>query len=137
MEALPICLRSLRSKWTIRKARFDSSNEVAQDLAKCDNRTVQVTSRYNVLKAARRHPDSVTPVMRWLTVITAAECGSLADVRKFYPSADQVGKTLIFNVDGNNYRLLCCVSWEMRRLFFRALLTHAEYDRVNAEALCP
>ena len=57
----PIRLRSLRSKWTIRKARYDSCDEVAQDLAKCDNRTVKVTSRYNVLKAARRHPDSVAP----------------------------------------------------------------------------
>lgn len=110
---------------------------LAQNLAKCDNRPVKVTSRYNVLKAARRHPDSVAPVTRWLIVITAAECGNLMDVRKFYPSADQVGKTLIFNVGGNNFRLLCCVSWEFRRLFFRALLTHSEYDRVNVEALCP
>ncbi len=98
---------------------------------------MKITSRYNVLKAAKRHSDSVAPVTRWLAVMTAAECGSLDDVRKFYPSADQVGKTLIFNVGGNNYRLLCCVSWELRRLFFRALLTHAGYDRVNVEALCP
>lgn len=109
----------------------------AQDLAQCDNRTVKVTSRYNVLKAARRHPDSVAPVTRWLTVIAAAEWGNLMDARKSYPSTDQVGKTLIFNVGGNKYRLLCCVSWELRRLFFRALLTHAEYDRVKVEALCP
>ena len=98
---------------------------------------MKVTSRCNVLKAAKRHPDSVVPVTRWLAVITAAECGSLTEMRKFYPSADQVGKTLIFNVGGNNYRLLCCVSWELRRLFFRSLLTHAEYDRVRVEALCP
>jgi mRNA interferase HigB len=82
---------------------------------------VKLTSRYNVLKAA---------------VITAAECGSLTDLRKFYPSADQVGKTLIFNIGGNKYRLLCCVSWELKRLFFRVLLTHAEYDRTDLEALC-
>ena len=98
---------------------------------------MKVTSRYNVLKAARRHSNSVAPVMRWLTVITAAECGSLAHLRKFYPSADQVGKTLIFNVGGNNYRLMCCVSLEMRRLFFRALLSRAEYDRVNVDVLRP
>ena len=79
----------------------------------------------------------MAPVSRWLMVMTAADCGSLADIRKFYPSADRVGKTLIFNAGGNNYRLLCCVSWELRRLFFRALLTHAEYDRVDVEAQCP
>lgn len=93
--------------------------------------------KYNVLKAAREHPDSMALVTRWLTVITSADCGSLIDVRRFYPSADQVGNTIVFNVGGNNYRLLCCVSWELRRLFFRALLTHAEYDRTNLEALCP
>jgi mRNA interferase HigB len=98
---------------------------------------MNVTSRYNVLKAAKKHPDSVSSVARWLTVIAAADCGSLADLRKLYPSADQVGKTLVFNVGGNSYRLLCCVSWGLRRLFFRALLTHAEYDRTDLEALCP
>ena len=72
-----------------------------------------------------------------LTVIIAAECGCQMDVRKFSPSADQVGKTLIFNLGGNNYRLPCCVSWELRRLFFRSLLTHAGYDRVNVEDLYP
>ena len=80
--------------------------------------------------------DSLAVVTRWLIVMTSADCGSLTGLRKFYPTADQVGKTLIFNVGGNKYRLMCCVSWERRRLFFRALLTHAEYDRVNVEALC-
>ena len=98
---------------------------------------MKITSRYNILKAAGRHSNSVAPVSRWLTVMTAAECESLVDVRKFYPGAGEVGKTLIFNAGGNNYRLLCCVSWELRRVFFRALLTNAEYDRVNVEALCP
>ncbi len=70
-------------------------------------------------------------------MIGSAESGSLMDMRKFYPSADQVGRTLIFNLGGNNYRWLCCVSWELRRLFFRALFTHAEYDRTDLEALRP
>ena len=96
-----------------------------------------MTSRYNILKAAKRHPDSIKPIAKWLTVIGAADCGSLTDLRKIYPSADQVGNTLICNLGGNKYRLLCCVSWSLQRLFFRALLTHSEYDRTNVEALCP
>ena len=86
---------------------------MVQDLAKCDNRDLKVTSRDSVLKA----------VLRWLTVITASERGSLADVRKFYPLPDQVGKTLHFNVGEGNYR-------------HSRTDTHAEYDRVNVEALC-
>ena len=113
----------------------------AQKFAKSGNGNVKVTSRYNVPKEAGRHPDAAKPVMRWLTVITAAECGTRTELRKFYPSADQVGKTLgktlIFNVGGNNYRLLCCVGWEFQRLFFRTLLTQAEYDRMSVEAVCP
>lgn len=94
-------------------------------------------SHRNLILAARRHPRSIGSVERWHDLIVEVECRSLAGLRKTFPSADQVGNTLIFNIAGNAYRLACCVDWIAQRLFFRVLLTHAEYDRTNLEALCP
>lgn len=89
------------------------------------------------MTAARRHPASLPSVERWYDLLTAATCGSLNELRRTFPTADQVGNTLIFNIAGNNFRLLGCVDWADRRVFFRELLTHAQYDKINPEHLCP
>jgi mRNA interferase HigB len=87
--------------------------------------------------AAARHPDSITSIERWFHRISAADCRHLQDIRAIFPAADQVGTALVFNIGGNNYRSICCVDFARQRLFFRALLTHAEYDRINVRDLCP
>jgi mRNA interferase HigB len=89
------------------------------------------------MEAAARHARSVASVERWYTVVSAADATNLMQLRASFADVDQVGNSLVFNVGGNNYRLVCCVHWPGCRLFFRALLTHAEYDRMNVEALCP
>ncbi len=43
--------------------------------------------------------------------------------------ADQVGRSLIFDILGNNYRLITVVSWRNQRICVKALLTHREYER--------
>jgi mRNA-degrading endonuclease HigB of HigAB toxin-antitoxin module len=53
----------------------------------------------------------------------------LNEVRQYFPSADQVGKVLIFDVLGDNYRLITAVDYPSQRLFIKTLLTHREYDR--------
>jgi len=59
---------------------------------------------------------------------------SLDDVRKAYPSADGVKlKTrlvvTVFNVKGNEYRLLTSIDYDAGIVEAMDVLTHAEYDK--------
>lgn len=70
----------------------------------------------------------------WRYVVKSAEWKSISDVRKTYPSADSVkvesGRTVtIFNVCGNDYRLLTAIHYNGQRVYTLQLLTHAEYDK--------
>lgn len=38
---------------------------------------------------------------------------------------------VIFNIGGNNYRLITFVDYEYQIVFIRNVLTHAEYDKEN------
>jgi mRNA interferase HigB len=38
----------------------------------------------------------------------------------------------IFNIKGNDYRLIAELNYRKRAVFIRFLGTHSEYDRVNA-----
>jgi mRNA-degrading endonuclease HigB of HigAB toxin-antitoxin module len=53
---------------------------------------------------------------------------SLADVRMTFRDADAVEQWTIFNVKGNQYRLVAELNYRFGRIYIRHILTHAEYD---------
>ncbi|NJM38112.1 MAG: type II toxin-antitoxin system HigB family toxin [Akkermansiaceae bacterium] len=70
----------------------------------------------------------------WRCITKSAEWKSISDVRKTYPSADSVkvesGRTVtIFNVCGNDYRLVTAIHYNCQCVYTLRLLTHAEYDK--------
>jgi mRNA interferase HigB len=71
----------------------------------------------------------VTETLAWYKTARAANWQKLDDVRKNYPSADQAGNVLIFDIRHNRYRLITRVSFPKQRLYVKTLLTHKEYDR--------
>ena len=50
-------------------------------------------------------------------------------MRKSHPAKDMVGDLAIFNIRGNNYRLIVRIVWKYKRIYVKEFLTHAEYDR--------
>lgn len=78
------------------------------------------------------------PLRRWLAnwvvVVREAQWGSIDDVRRAYPSADGVAlrsKTVVtvFNVKGNEYRLLTWIDYDASVVEALEVITHAEYDK--------
>lgn len=57
-----------------------------------------------------------------------------AEVRARYRSADFVaGNRVVFNIRGNNYRLVVAVKYApIFLVYVRFLGTHAEYDQIDA-----
>jgi mRNA interferase HigB len=71
----------------------------------------------------------ITEVKTWFLLARRAKWEKLSDVRMQYPSADQVGNIVIFNIRRNRYRLITYAVFAKQKLYVKALLTHAEYDR--------
>ncbi len=72
---------------------------------------------------------SRTPLESWYRVARKAEWNSLQDVRREFPSADGGGDYTVFNIKGNDYRLIALIFYKAKRLYVRDVLTHAEYDK--------
>jgi len=79
------------------------------------------------------YPDAATALDAWLEVAGKAHWEKFNEVLETYSSADQVGSCPVFNIRGNNYRLICGVAyanrWVKGTLFVKHFLTHAEYDK--------
>jgi len=65
----------------------------------------------------------------WYKLTYEAEWQNFVDLRQIYPSADQVSNLTVFNIGGNNYRLIALVDYKYQKVFIRHVLTHAEYDK--------
>lgn len=86
------------------------------------------------LKFARKHRDAQKWLTEWATAVRVADWSNLADVHKVYPHADGVklkSKVVVtvFNVKGNEYRLLTAIDYELRSVLVLDVLTHGDYSR--------
>jgi mRNA interferase HigB len=87
-----------------------------------------------LVKAIRKHPDVRQWLTAWVATVQDADWRSLDDVRKDYPSADGVKLrsqlvVTVFNVQGNEYRLLTHVNYPGQVIQVLELLTYPEYDK--------
>ena len=90
---------------------------------------MHVISRKKLKEAAARHREFEGPLDAWFRIAKKAARQSLAKVRKTFSSADAVGKWTVFNIKGNQYRLITEINYNSDRIYIRHVLTHAEYDR--------
>ena len=68
----------------------------------------------------------------WFAEVRRARWTSSADVRRLYASASVVSSDrIVFNIKGNDYRLVAAVDFEKGIVWIKWLGTHAEYDRID------
>ncbi len=65
----------------------------------------------------------------WYKIADRAEWKHLKDVRSVYPSADAVGELTVFNIGGNDFRLVTRIVYVHHLIYVVGVLTHAEYDK--------
>ena len=79
---------------------------------------------------------SKTALELWYAKITKQDFDNFNDLKRAFSSADFVGNhRVVFNIKGNNYRLVCIVKYSSQKVYVRFIGTHAEYDRINAKTI--
>jgi mRNA interferase HigB len=97
---------------------------------------MRIYSKSTLREFWETHPDAEAPLRTWFIVARAARWNSPADVKQRYPDVDILrGNRLIFNIKGNDYRLIVAVHYDAQRLFVRFVGTHKDYDRIDAETI--
>ncbi len=72
----------------------------------------------------------------WFEEVRQADWKSPADVVKAYANASIVGSDrVIFNIKGNDYRLVIAIHYRLRIVFIKWLGSHAEYDKIDVKTV--
>ncbi|HXG66837.1 MAG TPA: type II toxin-antitoxin system HigB family toxin [Blastocatellia bacterium] len=90
---------------------------------------MNVISRKTLKAFAVKHPDAEKPLDSWYKVAKKAKWQNLTAARVDYPHADAVGECTVFNIKGNDYRLIVKIKYERQTIYIRFVLTHAEYNK--------
>ncbi len=72
----------------------------------------------------------------WLAIVGRAQWRTPEDVKASYPKASILkGSRVVFNIKGNDYRLIASVQYQAVVLVIRFFGTHAEYEKIDAESV--
>jgi len=91
---------------------------------------VTIAGRTLIEKFIRKHANARPPLIAWLDEAENAEWKTSQEIKDRYRSADFLsGNRVIFNIGGNNYRLIVLVRYQNGVLLIQKIGTHAEYSR--------
>ena len=80
--------------------------------------------------------DSRIALERWYHIALQAEWRNLSEIKEDFPATDYVGNQhYVFNIKGNNYRLVVVVKFSIGRVFIRFVGTHADYDKIDCSTV--
>jgi len=100
------------------------------------NPSMRIISRKSLREFWELHPDARQPLQAWCEDVKRAEWHSPADIKNVYRNASFLADNrVIFNIKGNNYRLVVVVQYSHGILYIRFVGTHRDYDKIDAKTI--
>lgn len=97
---------------------------------------MRVVKKKTIVEYFAKHPDAKVALEDWYEKAANAKWGNYADLRRTFGSADNVGgKRIVFNIKGNDYRLVAIVLYRIGMIYVRFIGTHSEYSRLSKEQI--
>jgi mRNA interferase HigB len=83
-----------------------------------------------------KHPDCEQQLKSWYREAEAAIWKNPNQIKREYPSASILeNNRIVFNIKGNNYRLIVRINYPYQMIWIRFIGTHPEYDKIDASTI--
>ncbi len=102
----------------------------------CYAERVRVISRKALREFWQRHADSEVALRSWFKEAKEADWRVPSEIKQRYASASFLADDrVVFNIKGNEYRLVVAVRYDFGIVYIRFVGTHAEYDKIDATTI--
>lgn len=92
---------------------------------------MRIISRRRLREFWTVHPKAEKPLEVWYKIARVRHWTSLVEVRQDFRHADPVGPLTVFNIGGNDFRLLTQVVYRIGVIYIKGVVTHSEYDKLK------
>lgn len=90
---------------------------------------MRIISKKKIRDYIDNNSQAELPLTEWYITMQASKAENLNALREKFNSVDAVYGYTVFNVGGNNYRLITAVHYNMQLCYIRTIWTHAEYSK--------
>ena len=82
------------------------------------------------------YSDSEVSLRAWYHDAKVADWWNSNELKSQYKNASIVGDgRVVFNIKGNDYRLVVAIDYEFQVIFIRFIGTHKQYDKIDAKTI--
>lgn len=97
---------------------------------------MRIIAKRTLVEFWTKHPDSKGQLAAWHAEVSKADWSTPQEIKDVYKTASFLADNrVVFNIKGNDYRLIVKINYPYRIVYIRFVGTHAEYDKINAEEI--
>lgn len=79
-------------------------------------------------------PETKIALQEWASIVKRSEWKCFSDIRSTFNNVSSVGNQhYVFNILGNNFRLVVVIKFTISFVYIRFIGTHEEYDRIDCK----
>ncbi|UNE54632.1 MULTISPECIES: type II toxin-antitoxin system HigB family toxin [Bartonella] len=83
-----------------------------------------------------KYPDAEQPLKAWIDEAKNAQWRSPHDIKEKYKNASILkNNRVVFNIRGNDYRLIVSIFYPAGWLYIKFIGTHKQYDAIDANTV--
>ena len=83
-----------------------------------------------------RYPDAMEALGAWYAIASRGRWATPSDVKAAYRNASFLARNrVVFNIKGNDYRLVVAMHYNRQIAFVRFVGTHRQYDQIDANTV--
>ena len=92
-----------------------------------------VISKTILNELSEEHPAAEATLIKWYNETQVADWSNFSDVKRTFNTADMVANDrYVFDIKGNQFRLIALIIFKIRTVFILFIGTHKEYDKIDA-----
>lgn len=94
---------------------------------------MRVITKKKLIDFYNKHPQAKIALEDWYNMATKSTWENFVQVKaSWYNSVDYIGNNrYVFNIKGNNFRLIVIILFTPCLIYIRFVGTHAEYDKIK------
>lgn len=94
---------------------------------------MHIITKLRIREASAKYPNAKPSLFGWYRIMRRGTFKTFQDLTNTFGAnnIDHVGKYYIFDIAGNNLRLIAAIHFNTQKVYIRHILTHADYDKLD------